>query len=135
MRMSRWHQFRRHIALRCKVIFQHNLSYRGYFGKVMFDHEKGILDLRVSVFVSLHGGPHAHCICHRSIPKQVWSKVAPMLLANHVKTQNFSLVVRSLSPPSVCSCPCGMPLDALFDALVSACVVNVYDYRPNFRLR
>lgn len=46
-RLERWHDFRRHIALRCKVFFQYNLSNRGYFGKVLFDHTAQTLQLRV----------------------------------------------------------------------------------------
>ncbi|KAF9777990.1 P-loop containing nucleoside triphosphate hydrolase protein [Thelephora terrestris] len=46
-RLSRWHDFRRHIALRCKVFFQFNLAHRGYFGKVLFDHTAQTLQLRV----------------------------------------------------------------------------------------
>ncbi|KAH9890063.1 hypothetical protein C8Q73DRAFT_149543 [Cubamyces lactineus] len=47
VRLARWHEFRRHIALRCKVYFAYHLSNRGYFGKVLFDHINGKLDLRV----------------------------------------------------------------------------------------
>ena len=47
MRLSKWHQFRRHIALRCKVYFQYHLSNRGYYGKVLFDHVAGTLQLKV----------------------------------------------------------------------------------------
>ncbi|KAH9851599.1 P-loop containing nucleoside triphosphate hydrolase protein [Lenzites betulinus] len=46
-RLARWHEFRRHIALRCKVYFAYHLSNRGYFGKVLFDHVNGTLNLRV----------------------------------------------------------------------------------------
>ncbi|TBU45032.1 P-loop containing nucleoside triphosphate hydrolase protein [Dichomitus squalens] len=46
-RLARWHEFRRHIALRCKVYFGYHLSNRGYFGKVLFDHVNGKLELRV----------------------------------------------------------------------------------------
>ncbi|KAF9649912.1 P-loop containing nucleoside triphosphate hydrolase protein [Thelephora ganbajun] len=46
-RLARWHDFRRHIALRCKVFFQFNLAHRGYFGKVLFDHNAQTLHLRV----------------------------------------------------------------------------------------
>jgi len=46
-RLARWHDFRRHIALRCKVFFQFNLAHRGYFGKVLFDHHSQTLQLRV----------------------------------------------------------------------------------------
>ncbi|KAL0960989.1 hypothetical protein HGRIS_005984 [Hohenbuehelia grisea] len=46
-RLSRWQEFRRHIALRCKVNFQYNLSHRGYFGKVLFDHNQSILSIKV----------------------------------------------------------------------------------------
>ena len=47
-RLARWHEFRRHIALRCKVYFGYHLSNRGYFGKVLFDHVNGKLELRAS---------------------------------------------------------------------------------------
>ncbi|RPD77418.1 P-loop containing nucleoside triphosphate hydrolase protein [Lentinus tigrinus ALCF2SS1-7] len=46
-RLARWHEFRRHIALRCKVYFGYHLSNRGYFGKVLFDHVNGKLELKV----------------------------------------------------------------------------------------
>ena len=46
-RLARWHEFRRHIALRCKIYFQYHLSNRGYFGKVIFDHVAGTLQLKV----------------------------------------------------------------------------------------
>ncbi|KDQ21431.1 hypothetical protein BOTBODRAFT_168698 [Botryobasidium botryosum FD-172 SS1] len=46
-RMAKWHDFRRHIALRCKVQFTYHLSNRGYFGKVLFDHVAGTLNLKV----------------------------------------------------------------------------------------
>ncbi|KAK0450388.1 uncharacterized protein EV420DRAFT_1706032 [Desarmillaria tabescens] len=46
-RSKRWHDFLLHIALRCKLIFQSNLSNRGYWGKVIFDHEAETLELRV----------------------------------------------------------------------------------------
>ncbi|KAJ7600936.1 P-loop containing nucleoside triphosphate hydrolase protein [Mycena floridula] len=46
-RRSRWEEFRRHIALRCKLVFQYHLSHRGYFGKVMFDHKLKTLNLKV----------------------------------------------------------------------------------------
>ncbi|KAF4606632.1 Structural maintenance of chromosomes protein 6 [Pleurotus pulmonarius] len=47
IRLSKWQEFRRHIALRCKLVFQYNLSHRGYFGKVLFDHANGTLQLKV----------------------------------------------------------------------------------------
>lgn len=47
VRLDRWEEFRRHIALRTKIVFQFNLSNRGYFGKVMFDHNKQTLTLKV----------------------------------------------------------------------------------------
>ncbi|OCH91917.1 P-loop containing nucleoside triphosphate hydrolase protein [Obba rivulosa] len=47
LRLARWHEFRRHIALRCKVYFQYHLSNRGYYGKVLFDHVHGTLQLKV----------------------------------------------------------------------------------------
>ncbi|KAJ3552318.1 hypothetical protein NM688_g4209 [Phlebia brevispora] len=46
-RLTRWHEFRRHIALRCKIYFSYHLSQRGYFGKVIFDHVAGSLQLKV----------------------------------------------------------------------------------------
>ncbi|PSR71970.1 hypothetical protein PHLCEN_2v12180 [Hermanssonia centrifuga] len=47
VRLARWHEFRRHIALRCKIYFSYHLSNRGYFGKVLFDHVNGSLQLKV----------------------------------------------------------------------------------------
>ncbi|KAL1668799.1 P-loop containing nucleoside triphosphate hydrolase protein [Schizophyllum commune] len=46
-RLVKWQEFRRHIALRCKYVFQYHLSQRGYYGKVIFDHEQGTLSLKV----------------------------------------------------------------------------------------
>ncbi|KAH8117573.1 P-loop containing nucleoside triphosphate hydrolase protein [Phellopilus nigrolimitatus] len=46
-RLNRWHDFRRHIALRTKLQFQYHLANRAYFGKVLFDHEKQKLELKV----------------------------------------------------------------------------------------
>ncbi|KAH9926088.1 P-loop containing nucleoside triphosphate hydrolase protein [Amylocystis lapponica] len=46
-RLTKWHEFRRHIALRCKVYFSYHLSNRGYYGKVLFDHVNGTLQLKV----------------------------------------------------------------------------------------
>jgi len=47
VRLARWQDFRRHIALRCKHVFQYHLSNRGYYGKILFNHDKGTLDIRV----------------------------------------------------------------------------------------
>ncbi|PPR03753.1 hypothetical protein CVT26_005793 [Gymnopilus dilepis] len=47
IRLGRWQEFRRHIALRCKHVFQYHLSRRGYYGKILFDHQAGHLNLRV----------------------------------------------------------------------------------------
>ncbi|KAF9483584.1 P-loop containing nucleoside triphosphate hydrolase protein [Pholiota conissans] len=47
VRLQRWQEFRRHIALRCKHVFQFHLSNRGYYGKILFDHHQGTLQLRV----------------------------------------------------------------------------------------
>ncbi|KAG2155901.1 P-loop containing nucleoside triphosphate hydrolase protein [Suillus bovinus] len=47
IRLNRWQEFRRHIALRCKVVFQYHLSNRGYFGKILFDHANQTLQLKV----------------------------------------------------------------------------------------
>ncbi|KIK69693.1 hypothetical protein GYMLUDRAFT_186975 [Collybiopsis luxurians FD-317 M1] len=46
-RLSRWQEFRRHIALRCKMVFRYNLSQRGYFGNILFNHSEGTLSLKV----------------------------------------------------------------------------------------
>ena len=51
-RVQKWLDFRRHIAFRCKVTFQYHLSNRGYFGKVIFDHVAGTLQLKVRCLVS-----------------------------------------------------------------------------------
>lgn len=47
VRLARWNEFRRHIALRTKLQFQYRLSNRGYYGKVLFDHTQGTLQLKV----------------------------------------------------------------------------------------
>ncbi|KAJ7175114.1 P-loop containing nucleoside triphosphate hydrolase protein [Mycena crocata] len=47
VRRARWQEFRRHIAVRCKLIFGYNLSQRGYFGKILFDHGEKTLKLKV----------------------------------------------------------------------------------------
>ncbi|KAG1745864.1 P-loop containing nucleoside triphosphate hydrolase protein [Suillus paluster] len=47
VRLNRWQEFRRHIALRCKVVFQYHLSNRGYYGKILFDHALQTLQLKV----------------------------------------------------------------------------------------
>ncbi|KAH8072267.1 P-loop containing nucleoside triphosphate hydrolase protein [Cristinia sonorae] len=47
IRLKKWHEFRRHIALRCKIYFSYHLSIRGYYGKVLFDHVQGTLQLKV----------------------------------------------------------------------------------------
>lgn len=46
-RLRRWHNFRRHIAIRTKLQFQTHLSKRGFCGKVIFNHEKQKLDLKI----------------------------------------------------------------------------------------
>ncbi|KAF7314559.1 p-loop containing nucleoside triphosphate hydrolase protein [Mycena kentingensis (nom. inval.)] len=46
-RLARWQEFRSHIALRCKIVFSLHLSQRGYYGKVIFDHDKETLQLKV----------------------------------------------------------------------------------------
>ncbi|KAF9804066.1 hypothetical protein IEO21_09462 [Rhodonia placenta] len=48
VRLTKWHDFRRHIALRCKVYFSYHLSNRGYYGKVIFNHVSGTLQLKAS---------------------------------------------------------------------------------------
>ncbi|KAG6896995.1 hypothetical protein C0992_004775 [Termitomyces sp. T32_za158] len=47
IRLQKWQDFRRHIALRCKLVFAYHLSHRGYYGKVLFNHDKGTLILKV----------------------------------------------------------------------------------------
>ncbi|KAK1222346.1 Structural maintenance of chromosomes protein 6 [Marasmius sp. AFHP31] len=46
-RMKRWQDFRLHIALRCRLVFTYNLSQRGYFGNIKFNHEDSTLSLHV----------------------------------------------------------------------------------------
>ncbi|KAJ4482308.1 P-loop containing nucleoside triphosphate hydrolase protein [Lentinula aciculospora] len=46
-RLARWQEFRRHIALRCKMVFRYNLSQRGYFGNILFNHSEQTLSLKV----------------------------------------------------------------------------------------
>ncbi|EGN98430.1 hypothetical protein SERLA73DRAFT_55249 [Serpula lacrymans var. lacrymans S7.3] len=50
-RLQKWQEFRRHIALRCKHVFQYHLSNRGYYGKVLFDHINQTLQLKVRLLV------------------------------------------------------------------------------------
>ena len=62
-RLARWQEFRRHIALRCKLVFCYHLSNRGYYGKVLFDHGVGTLQLKVRslrMFVCPVIGPQLH---------------------------------------------------------------------------
>ncbi|KAH6885099.1 hypothetical protein BKA70DRAFT_1338202 [Coprinopsis sp. MPI-PUGE-AT-0042] len=59
VRLYRWQEFRRHIALRTKLIFQYHLSQRGYFGKVMFDHQAQTLQLKVITDDQAAGGSGA----------------------------------------------------------------------------
>lgn len=47
IRLSKWEEFRRHIALRTKLIFQYHLANRGYYGKILFDHHNLTLNLKV----------------------------------------------------------------------------------------
>jgi structural maintenance of chromosomes protein 6 len=47
VRLARWQEFRRHIALRTKLIFQYHLANRGYYGKILFDHHNLTLNLKV----------------------------------------------------------------------------------------
>ena len=55
-RLGKWQEFRRHIALRCKLVFAFHLSQRGYYGKVLFNHDAQTLMLRVSRLLYLYGG-------------------------------------------------------------------------------
>ncbi|CAL1712529.1 unnamed protein product [Somion occarium] len=58
VRLLKWHEFRRHIALRCKIYFAYHLSQRGYYGKVLFDHVSQSLQLKVQTddMVPTQGG-------------------------------------------------------------------------------
>lgn len=47
IRLEKWLEFRRNIALRCKIIFGLNFSNRGYYGKVLFDHNNDSLQIKV----------------------------------------------------------------------------------------
>jgi hypothetical protein len=48
-RLGKWQEIRRHIPLRCKLVFAFHLSWqRGYYGKVLFNHDAQTLMLRVS---------------------------------------------------------------------------------------
>jgi len=46
-RQVKWQIFRKSMAIRCKFLFMHHLSNRGYEGKIVFDHVNGKLALRV----------------------------------------------------------------------------------------
>ncbi|KLO12587.1 P-loop containing nucleoside triphosphate hydrolase protein [Schizopora paradoxa] len=47
VRLNRWHEFRKHIALRTKMHFQYHLATRGYYGKLLFNHDHESLQLKV----------------------------------------------------------------------------------------
>ncbi|TEB23008.1 P-loop containing nucleoside triphosphate hydrolase protein [Coprinellus micaceus] len=59
IRLHRWQEFRSHISLRCKLIFSSHLAQRGYFGKVLFNHEAQTLTLRVQTDDQLQKGTQA----------------------------------------------------------------------------
>lgn len=45
--MSRWTDFREHIAARARQMFSHHLTSRGFTGKLKFQHEKCTLDILI----------------------------------------------------------------------------------------
>ena len=53
VRLSRWNDFRRHIALRTKLQFAYHLTNRGYIGKLVFNHTASTLELKVRVPISV----------------------------------------------------------------------------------
>lgn len=63
IRLNKWYDFRRHIAFRCKVVFQFHLSNRGYYGKVMFNHTDQTLQLKVSILVPCLWSRLAQALC------------------------------------------------------------------------
>lgn len=46
-RVSRWTDFREHIAARARQMFSHHLTSRGFTGKLKFQHEKCTLDILI----------------------------------------------------------------------------------------
>ncbi|RIA90796.1 P-loop containing nucleoside triphosphate hydrolase protein [Glomus cerebriforme] len=48
-RMYKWRNFRTFIAVRARMVFSYQLSKRGYSGKLIFDHNKKQLALRVQI--------------------------------------------------------------------------------------
>jgi len=46
--LAKWQEFWRHIALRCKLVFAFHLSQRGYYRKMLFNHDVQTLMLWVS---------------------------------------------------------------------------------------
>lgn len=57
LRLVKWHEFRRHIALRTKLIFQFHLAQRGFYGKVLFDHHAESLKLKVRLLILVAANP------------------------------------------------------------------------------
>ncbi|KAF9038264.1 P-loop containing nucleoside triphosphate hydrolase protein [Hymenopellis radicata] len=56
MRSNRRVEFRRHIAVRCKIIFQFNMQSRGYFGRLEFKHDSNELEMLVTKDDAAAGG-------------------------------------------------------------------------------
>ncbi len=52
MRSNRRLEFRRHIAVRCKIIFQFNMQSRGYFGRLEFKHDSKKSEMLVGLYHS-----------------------------------------------------------------------------------
>ncbi|CDO70857.1 hypothetical protein BN946_scf184801.g50 [Trametes cinnabarina] len=96
IRLARWHEFRRHIALRCKVYFQYHLSNRGYFGKVLFDHVQGKLDLRACdcqrhVEISAHHTPDEFDVFMDAVNRRISMKMM-IDTANASKGKQYILI-------------------------------------------
>ncbi|KAF8902661.1 hypothetical protein CPB85DRAFT_1438661 [Mucidula mucida] len=56
MRSNRRLEFRRHIAVRCKIIFQFNMQSRGYFGRLEFKHDSKKSEMLVTKDDAAAGG-------------------------------------------------------------------------------
>ena len=109
-RFAKWQEFRRHIALRCKMVFAHHLSNRGYYGKVLFDHNSGTLQLKVRLS---EGTLDVHTqYSHRYKPM---TKPEPK---EETRIPVRSVGERSRFPPFVCCFRCGSRLAVLLDVWV-----------------
>jgi hypothetical protein len=115
LRLERWEEFRRFIALRTKIIFQYHLSQRGYYGKVLFDHQKQTLNLKVTFsFIITKFASHG---IHRF--KRKISSASERPRARR-KIQGRSVGARNRSLRFACCWRCGRQSDARLGVLTSS---------------